>query len=143
MSVEAKVTWVEDRRFVGKASSGHAIVVDGSTEKLGPSPMELLLIGLVGCTAYDVVGILQKKRQEVSGLEVSARAERAEDPPRVYTAIEVDYVVRGRGISPKAVEDAIRLSKETYCSASIMLGKAAQITTNYRVVEEGPAGEEG
>lgn len=136
MTTEAKVTWIQDRRFVGQASSGHAIVVDGSAEKLGPSPMELLLIGLVGCTAYDVIRILQKKRQAVSGLEVSARAERAEEPPRVYTAIEVEYVVRGRGIKPKAVEDAIRLSKETYCSASIMLGKTAHITTSFRIEEE-------
>jgi len=137
MTMEAKVTWVQDRRFMGQASSGHAIVVDGSAEKLGPSPMELLLIGLVGCTGYDVIGILEKKRQAVSGLEVSARAERAEDPPRVYMAIEVEYVVRGRNIKPKAVEDAIRLSKETYCSASIMLGKTAHITTSYRIEEEG------
>jgi putative redox protein len=136
MTTEAKVTWIQDRRFVGQASSGHAIVVDGSAEKLGPSPMELLLIGLVGCTAYDVIRILQKKRQAVSGLEVSARAERAEEPPRVYTAIEVEYVVRGRGIKPKAVEDAICLSKETYCSASIMLGKTAHITTSFRIEEE-------
>jgi putative redox protein len=137
MTTEAKVTWVEDRRFVGQASSGHAIVVDGSADKLGPSPMELVLIGLVGCTAYDVIGILQKKRQAVIGLEVSARAERAEQPPRVYTAIDVEYVVRGRGIQPKAVEDAIRLSKEKYCSASIMLGETARITTSYRIEEEG------
>jgi putative redox protein len=137
MTMEAKVTWTQDRRFVGQASSGHAIVVDGSAEKLGPSPMELVLIGLVGCTAYDVIGILQKKRQAVAGLQVSARAERADDPPRVYTAIEVEYVVRGRDIKPKAVEDAIRLSKETYCSASIMLGKTAHITTRYRIEEEG------
>jgi putative redox protein len=137
MTMEAKVTWVQDRRFVGQGSSGHAIVVDGSAEKVGPSPMELVLIGLVGCTAYDVIGILQKKRQAVAGLQVSARAERADDPPRVYTAIEVEYVVRGRDIKPKAVEDAIRLSKETYCSASIMLGKTAHITTRYRIEEEG------
>jgi putative redox protein len=137
MTTEAKVTWIQDRRFVGRASSGHAIVVDGSVEKVGPSPMELVLIGLVGCTAYDVIGILQKKRQVVASLEVSARGERADDPPRVYTAIEVEYVVRGRDIKPKAVEDAIRLSKETYCSASIMLGKTANITTRYRIEEEG------
>ena len=137
MTAEAKVTWIQDRRFVGQASSGHAIVVDGSAEKLGPSPMELLLIGLVGCTAYDVIGILQKKRQAVADLQVSARAERADKPPRVYTTIEVEYIVRGRGIKPKAVEDAIRLSKETYCSASIMLGKTAHITTRYRIEEEG------
>ena len=136
MSVLARVTWVEDRRFVGSASSGHAIVVDASAEKQGPSPMELLLIGLAGCTAYDVMSILEKKRQAVSGLEVSARAERADEPPRVYTTIEVEYVLRGRGIKPKAVEDAIRLSEEKYCSASIMLGKTAKISTSYRIIDE-------
>jgi putative redox protein len=133
MSMEAKVTWVEDRRFVGQASSGHAIVLDGSAEKLGPSPMELMLIGMAGCTAYDVAAILEKKRQKVTGLEVSAWAERAEEPPRVYTRIEIEYVVRGRAIKPTAVEDAIRLSKEKYCSASVMLGKTAEISTSYRV----------
>ena len=136
MSVLARVTWVEDRRFVGSASSGHAIVVDASAEKQGPSPMELLLVGLAGCTAYDVMSILEKKRQAVSGLEVSARAERADEPPRVYTTIEVEYVLRGRGIKPKAVEDAIRLSEEKYCSASIMLGKTAKISTSYRIIDE-------
>lgn len=133
MSMEARVTWVEDRRFVGQASSGHGIVLDGSAEKLGPSPMELMLIGMAGCTAYDVAAILEKKRQEVTGLEVSARAERAEEPPRVYTRIEIEYLVRGPAIKPKAVEDAIRLSKEKYCSASIMLGKTAEISTSYRI----------
>ncbi len=136
MTTEARITWVEERRFVGAASSGHAIVVDGSAEKLGPSPMELLLIGMAGCTAYDVVGILEKKRLPVTSLEVIARAERAEEPPRVYTTIQVEYVVRGRGIKPKAVEDAIRLSEEKYCSASVMLGKTAHITTSYRIEEE-------
>ena len=136
MSILAQVTGVEDRRFVGRASSGHAIVVDASAEKQGSSPMELLLIGMAGCTAYDVMSILEKKRQSVTGLEVSARAERAEEPPKVYTTIEVEYVLRGRGIKPKAVEDAIRLSEEKYCSASIMLGKTAQITTSYRIEEE-------
>jgi putative redox protein len=137
MTMEARVTWVEDRRFVGLASSGHAIVVDGSAEKAGSSPMELVLMGLVGCTAYDVLTILQKKRQAVSGLQVSARAERAEEPPRVYTAIDVEYVVQGRDVKPKAVEDAIRLSKEKYCSASIMLEKTAHITTSYRIEQVG------
>lgn len=135
MTTETKVTWLEDRRFVGQAS-GHAIVVDGSAEKLAPSPMELVLVGMVGCTAYDVIGILQKKRQAVTGLEVSARATRAEEPPRIYTHIDITYVVRGQGIRPKAVEDAIRLSKEKYCSASIMLGKTAHITTTYQIEEE-------
>jgi putative redox protein len=134
--MEAKVTWVEEKRFVGTASSGHGIVVDGSAEKLGPSPMELVLVGMAGCTAYDVSSILAKKRQEVTGLEVHARAQRAEEPPRVFTEIEIEYVVRGRNIKPKAVEDAIRLSKETYCSASIMLGATASISTRYRIEEE-------
>ena len=134
--MEAKVTWVEDRRFVGQASSGHAIVLDGSAKKLGSSPMELMLIGMAGCTAYDSVSILEKKRQSITGLEVSARAERAEEPPRVYTRIEIEYVLRGRAIKPKAVEDAIRLSKEKYCSASIMLGKTAEILTSYRIEDD-------
>ena len=133
MSTEARVTWVEDRRFVGHASSGHAVVVDASADKLGPGPMELVLIGLAGCTAYDVVQILEKKRQAVTGLEVKASAERAADPPRVYTEIRIEYVIRGHDVSPKAVEDAIRLSTETYCSASKMLEKTAQITTEYRI----------
>lgn len=136
-SMEAKVTWLEDSRFVGSASSGHGIVVDAGAEKLGSSPMELVLVGMAGCTAYDVLSILSKKRQAVSGLEVRARAERAEKPPRVFTTIEVEYVVRGRGINPKAMADAVRLSEEKYCSASIMLGKTARISTSYRIEEEG------
>jgi putative redox protein len=139
MTVEARVTWVEERRFVGHASSGHAIVLDGSAQKLGPTPMELLLIGLAGCTAYDVIEILEKKRQKVTGLEVMAHAERAADPPRVYTEIAVEYVVHGRGLKAKAVEDAIHLSEEKYCSASIMLGKTACISSRYRIEEEDPA----
>jgi putative redox protein len=133
VTVEARVTWIEDRRFVGHASSGHAIVLDGSANKMAPSPMELLLIGLAGCTAYDVIEILQKKRQQVWDLEVLTRAERSEETPRVYTSIEIEYVVRGRDVKEKAVEDAIRLSKDRYCSASAMLGKTAEITTKYRI----------
>jgi putative redox protein len=135
MTTEAKVTWVEDRRFVGRATSGHAVVVDASVEKEAPSPMEMVLIGTVGCTAYDVLEVLLKKRQQVSGLEVSARAERAETPPRVYTEIDLEYVVHGQAVSQKAVKDAIRLSKETYCSASIMLAQTAKITTSFRIEE--------
>jgi putative redox protein len=133
--MEAQVTWLEDRRFVGQASSGHGIVVDASAEKLGCSPMELVLLGMAGCTAYDVIDILQRKRLSVDSLEVLARAERAPEPPRVFTRIEIEYVVRGQGLKAKALEDAIRLSKEKYCSASIMLGKSAEITTTYRIEE--------
>lgn len=136
MTTEARVRWVEGKRFVGVASSGHAIVVDAERE-VGTSPMELLLVGLAGCTASDVLEILRKKRQAVAGVEVCARAERAETPPRVYTEIHVEYVVRGRGITPKAVEAAIQLSTGKYCSATAMLGKAARITTSHRIEEEG------
>lgn len=135
MTVQARVTWVENRRFVGHASSGHAIVIDGSADKLGPSPMELVLLGLIGCSAYDVIDILDKKKQAVAGFEVIAHAERAADHPRVYTAIAVEFVVHGRAIKAKAVEDAIRLSMEKYCSVAGMLNKTAHITTSYRIEE--------
>ncbi len=135
MTVEARVTWVEDRRFVGHASSGHAIVLDGSSNKLGPSPMEMVLLGLIGCSAFDVIDILEKKKQAVSSFEVIAQAERAADHPRVYTAIGIEFVVRGQAIKAKAVEDAIQLSVGKYCSVAGMLNKTAQITTSYRIEE--------
>lgn len=140
MTVEARVTWVEDDRFVGVASSGHAIVVDASEQKTGPSPMELLLIGLAGCTASDVLTILRKKRQPITCVEVRAAGERAPDPPRVYTTIHLEYLVCGHNVSDKAVQDAIRLSKDKYCSASAMLAQTATITSSYRVKEAGGRG---
>jgi putative redox protein len=124
---EAKTTWIEKQRFDGIASSGHPIVIDGDKAS-GNSPMELLLIGLCGCTGYDVVSILQKKREPFTTLEVRAQAERAADPPSVYTEIKLTYRVGGK-VSRKAVQDAVRLSKEKYCSVSAMLGKTAKITT--------------
>jgi putative redox protein len=133
--MQARVTWVEDQRFLGQGASGHGIVVDAGAEKLGPSPMELLLIGMAGCTAYDVLSILQKKRQAVTGLEVVAEGRRADGPPRVYNSIEVEYIVRGRGINATAVEQAIRLSEDKYCSASAMLGQSAAITSSFRIEE--------
>lgn len=142
MASTAKVTWVgPGLRLVGEASSGPAIVVDHvlageDRPQAGPTPMELLLIGLAGCTAMDVVSILQKKREPLSGLEVEVTAERSDEHPRVYTRAHLEYVVRGRGISPRAVERAIELSQTKYCSAAAMLGKVATITTSYRIVEE-------
>jgi putative redox protein len=123
---EARTTWVEKQRFDGIASSGHSIVVDGD-KFAGNSPMELVLIGLCGCTGYDVVSILRKKREPFTSLEVRAQAERAVDPPSVYTEIKLVYRVGGK-VSRKAVEDAVRLSKEKYCSVSAMLEKTAKIT---------------
>lgn len=124
---EAKTTWIENHRFEGVATSGHNIAVDGD-KVTGNSPMELVLIGLCGCTGYDVVSILQKKREPFTSLEVRAEAERAKDPPSVYTAIKLIYRVGGK-VSRKSVEDAVRLSKEKYCSVSAMLAKTAKITS--------------
>jgi putative redox protein len=124
---EAKTTWIAEQRFNGIATSGHSIVVDGD-KTAGNSPMELVLIGLCGCTGYDVVSILQKKRELFTSLEVRAQAERAAETPSVYTEIKLTYRVGGK-VSHKAVEDAVRLSKEKYCSVSAMLEKTAKITT--------------
>lgn len=130
---EAKTTWVEKQRFNGIASSCHAIVVDGE-KTAGNSPMELVLIGLCGCTGYDVVSILGKKREPFTSLEVRAEAERAAEPPSVYTDIKLIYRIGGK-VSRKAAEDAVRLSKEKYCSVSAMLQKTAKITTQIEYVD--------
>ena len=131
---EAKATWIDEQRFEGIASSGHAISVDGD-KKTGNSPMELVLIGLCGCTGYDVASILRKKREPFSGLEVRAEAERAANPPAVYTEIRLTYRVRG-SVSHKAVEDAVRLSEEKYCSVAAMLSKTARISYKIEYAEK-------
>src|SRR5258708_38781330 len=125
--ISAKAIWTDNERFVAEATSKHAIVMDAAPEKTANSPMELVLIALCGCTASDVVGILRKKREAFTGLEVRAEGERADVYPAVYTSIHLTYLVRGQG-SQKAMEDAVRLSKEKYCSVSAMLEKAAKIT---------------
>ena len=121
--------WPGQMRFEGAGNSGLRLLMDGDS-KAANSPMELLLIALCGCTGYDVVSILQKKREPFTGVEVSAEAEKAAQPPRVYTAIKLVYRVRGQ-VSRKAVEDAVRLSEGKYCSVSAMLSKTAKIT--YRI----------
>jgi len=130
----ARATWVEKQRFNGVSDSGHTIVVDGD-KAAGNSPMELVLIGLCGCTGYDVVSILKKKREPFTSLEVRAEAERAAEPPSVYTKIKVIYRVGGK-VSHKAAQDAVRLSEEKYCSVSAMLNKTAKITTEIEYVDE-------
>lgn len=130
---EAKALWTDTHRFVGESSSGHAIVVDGDHQTAN-SPMELVLIGLCGCTGYDVASILTKKREPFTGLEVRAQAERAPEPPKVYTSIKLTYTVSGK-VSRKAVEDAVRLSKEKYCSVSAMLEKTAKLTSEIEIRE--------
>jgi putative redox protein len=129
----ARATWIEKHRFEGVSDSGHTIMVDGD-KAAGNSPMELVLIGLCGCTGYDVVSILQKKREAFTSLEVRAEAERAKDPPSVYTKIKLIYRIGGK-VSQKAAEDAVRLSKEKYCSVSAMLEKTAKITTEIEYVD--------
>ena len=125
--MEATAVWTDNERFVGSATSRHSLVMDAAKEKTASSPMELVLIALCGCTASDVVGILHKKREPFTGLEVTAHAERATGYPAVYTEIKLTYRVRGK-VSQKAMEDAVRLSKEKYCSVSAMLEKTAKIT---------------
>jgi putative redox protein len=124
--VEAQAIWTDNQRFLGQAGSSHAIVVDGD-KKTGNSPMELVLIALCGCTGYDVASILRKKREPFTSLEVRAEAERAPNPPTVYKEIRLVYRVGGN-VSHKAVEDAVRLSEEKYCSVAAMLHQTAKIS---------------
>jgi putative redox protein len=126
--IEAKLNWIDGERFVVSASSNHAIVVDSDGKRrTAPGPMELVLMGLCACTATDVVSILGKKREPFTAIEVRAEAERASEPPAVYTRIKLIYAVSGQ-VSRKAVEDAVRLSEEKYCSVAAMLKSTAKIT---------------
>jgi putative redox protein len=132
--IEAKAIWTDHERFLGEATSRHALVMDAAAEKTASSPMELVLIALCGCTASDVVGILRKKREPFTHLEVRAQGERASGYPAVYTEIKLIYRVAGK-VSRKAVEDAVRLSKEKYCSVSAMLERTAKITAIIEYVD--------
>ncbi len=124
--IEARATWTDKERFLGEAASGHAIVVDAGAEKSANSPVELVLIALCACTSVDVVGILRKKREPFTSLEVRAKAERSEQFPKIFTSIKLIYRVGGK-VTHKAMEDAVRLSKEKYCSVSAMLQTSAKI----------------
>ena len=132
--ITAKAIWTDNERYVAEATSKHAIVMDTATEKTANSPMELVLIALCGCTASDVVGILRKKREPFTHLEVHAEGERASGYPAVYTEISLVYRIAGN-VSRKAGADAVRLSKEKYCSVSAMLENTAKITTKIELVE--------
>jgi len=126
--------------FVAESGSGHAIVMDGAADaggrNLGPRPMEMVLAGTGGCTAFDIVLILKRGRHAISGCEVRLTAERAETDPKVFTHIHFHYRVKGRQLKPEAVARAIELSKEKYCSASIMIGKTAEITHDFEIIDE-------
>jgi putative redox protein len=141
--MKARVKWVEDRTFVGESGTGHKIVLgtasgpDGRTP--GPSPMELVLIGTGGCTAFDVVHILEKGREAVEDVAVELEAERAQQDPKVFTRIHMHFVVKGRKLSREKVERAIALSAEKYCSASAMMAKTATITHDFEIRDTAPA----
>ena len=137
--MKARVKLIEGVSFVGQTESGHAVVMDGPPDSggknLGPRPMEMLLLGLGGCSAFDVVHILRKSRFDVRDCVAEIDATRAETDPKVFTKIHVHFIVTGRALDSKRVEQAVKLSAEKYCSASIMLGKVAEITHDFEVVE--------
>jgi putative redox protein len=133
------VNWVDGLLMVGKSDSGHTITMDGPPESggenLGVRPMEMLLLGVAGCTMIDVVTTLKKMRQDLSHLETKINAERATDHPKVFTDIHIQFIVKGKDLDSKKVDKAITLSAEKYCSASIMLGETVTITHDFEVVE--------
>ncbi len=137
--MKARIKWVENVCFVGESGSGHALVMDGAPEgggrNLAPRPMEVVLAGAGGCTAYDVVVILKKNGQDVTGCEVQLQAERAASDPKVFTKIHYKFTIRGRNLKRNLVEQAVRLSHEKYCSATAMLGKTAEITKDFEILE--------
>lgn len=140
--MDALVRWTgpETMSFVAETGSGHAVVMDGAPEgggrNLGPRPMEMVLLGTGGCTAYDVVLILRKSGQDVRGCEVALHADRTEADPKVFTRIELRFTVRGRQLKPNIVERAIKLSHDKYCSASAMLAKTAELVLSWEIVED-------
>lgn len=137
--MKARVKLVNGVTFMAESGSGHAVVMDAAHEvggrDLGPRPMEMLLMGAGGCSAIDVVMILRKARQPVADCVVELEAERAAEDPKVFTRIHMHYVVTGKGVNPLQVEKAIKLSKEKYCSATIMLAKTAEVTSNFEIRE--------
>ena len=141
--MKSTVRWVQDVMFVGESGSGHAVVMDGAPDaggrNLGVRPMEMLLLGLGGCTAFDVVMILRRGRERVTDCVVEMDAQRAETEPKVFTQITMRYRISGRGLDPKKVERAVSLSAEKYCSATAMLAKTAQISHEIQIIDESPA----
>ena len=137
--MKARIKGVENVCFMGESETGHAVILDGAPDaggrNLGMRPMEMLLIGMGACTSFDVVTILKKSRQPVTDCVAEIEAARADEIPKVFTRIHVHFIVTGNGLNPAQVERAVKLSAEKYCSASIMLGKAAEITHDFEIVE--------
>jgi putative redox protein len=138
--IEAKVTLVQGMQFKGRATSGHTLTMDAEEEAGGGNtgfrPMELLLVGFGGCSGMDVISILRKKRQQVTGLEINVKGEQQDDYPHIYKEVHIEYVVKGKGVQKEAVERSIQLSLEKYCSVGATLAKAGTITHSYRIIEE-------
>ncbi len=139
MAKTVQIKWAGKRQFIGTDNSKHSVVMSSQDEEngVGMSPSQLLLVGLGGCTSYDVVNILQKKRQRLTGLEVTVTGEQDPNPPWTYRKIHVHYQVQGKGLSEKAVESAIKISEEKYCSVAATVRGKAEITYDYTIVEEG------
>lgn len=141
--MKARVQWLDGRAFVGESGSGHAVVMDGSQESggrnIGLRPMEMMLLGLGGCTAFDIVMILERMREKVTGLDIALEGERATEDPKVFTHVKLIYKVTGRNLKPQNVERAVNLSAEKYCSASAMFEKTAKIEHSFEIIEEGAA----
>ncbi|HUO77790.1 MAG TPA: OsmC family protein [Thermodesulfovibrionales bacterium] len=137
--MEVKVKYIDGLQFVGEAESGHAVVMDGEQEYGGKNtavrPTELLLVGLGGCSGMDVVSVLKKKKQDIRGLEIHIKGKRAEEHPKKFTAIDIEFVVTGHSISEEAVKRAVNLSMEKYCSVKATIEGCATITFSYRIVE--------
>jgi len=137
--MKTRIRWVDGASFVGESGSGHAVVIDGAPEhggrNVGMRPMEMLLTGAAACTAFDVVSILRKGRHAVADIAVTVEAERAPSTPRVFTALHYVYTVAGRGLDPRQVERAVKLSKEKYCSATIMLARTATVTYEIVIID--------
>ena len=135
--MKSKVKWLDNMSFVGESASGHSVVMDGPPEfggqNLGIRPMEMLILGLGGCSSFDVMLILKKSRQKVDHCEVELDYQRADESPKVFTRIHMHFIVTGRGLDANKVEKAIALSAEKYCSASVMLGKTAEITHDFEI----------
>ena len=139
--MKCRVKWLDHMTFVGESGSGHAVVMDGAPEyggrDLGIRPMEMLLLGVGGCTAFDVVSILKKSRQAIVDCEALVDSDRAEEVPKVFTRIHIHFIVTGNNLDPAKVKNAVNLSADKYCSASKMLEKSAKITHDFEIVELG------
>jgi len=137
--MKTRIKWVQDAMFIGESESGHAVIMDGPPDgggrNMGIRPMEMLLIGMGGCAAYDVVHILRKSRLDVNDCIVEIEAQRADSVPKVFTQIHLHFIVGGKGLTDSVVQRAVNLSAEKYCSASIMLGKTAAITHDYEIIQ--------